>query len=85
MEGLEPYKKMILVWNEVGSNVGSSFRVKEDQILAVKNDGHLMIHGGVREQLELASDGAGPGFPGGENQTRHPSVDQGSGAHSAGL
>jgi len=41
MEGLEPYKKMILVWNEVGSNVGSSFRVKEDQILAVKNDGEI--------------------------------------------
>lgn len=41
MQGLEPYKKMILVWNEVGSNVGSSFRVKEDQILAVKNDGEI--------------------------------------------
>lgn len=41
MQGLEPFKKMILVWNEVGGNVGSSFRIKEDQVIAVKADGDL--------------------------------------------
>jgi hypothetical protein len=41
MQGLEPFKKMILVWNEVGGNVGSSFRVKEDQVIAVKEDGAI--------------------------------------------
>lgn len=41
MEGLEPFKKMILVWNEVGENVGSSFRVKDDHVIAVKTNGQI--------------------------------------------
>jgi hypothetical protein len=41
MQGMEPFKKMILVWNEVGNNVASSFRVRDDMVLATKDGGEI--------------------------------------------
>ena len=45
MQGMEPFKKMVLVWNEIGENVGSTFRVKNDTVYAVKTDGAVFEMG----------------------------------------